>query len=60
VPLEFEMTHQARVGIDLLRFAIKDVEQFGPHTDQMRDAGLQLLRRAGRVKVLLHGVKCCP
>jgi hypothetical protein len=42
-PIEFEMAYQARVAIDRMRFAIKQMEQFAPHTDQMREIGLQLL-----------------
>lgn len=42
-PMEFEMAYQARVAIDRIRFAIKHTEQFAPHTDQMREAALQLL-----------------
>ena len=41
--IEFEMAYQARVAIDRIRFAIKQMEQFAPHTDQMREIGLQLL-----------------
>ena len=40
--LEFEMAYQARVAIDRIRFAIKHTEHFGPNSDQMRQAGLQL------------------
>jgi hypothetical protein len=39
---EFEMAYQARVAMDRIRFAIKHTEQFGPRTDPMREAGLQL------------------
>ena len=49
-PMEFEMAYQARVAIDRIRFAIKQTEQFGPHTDQMRDAGLQLLDALDRLE----------
>ena len=41
---EFEMAYQARVAMDRIRFAIKHTEQFGPRTDQMREAGLQAAR----------------
>lgn len=37
--IEFEMAYQARVAIDRIRFAIKHTEQFGPRSDQMREAG---------------------
>src|SRR5215469_6128359 len=49
-PTEFEMAYQARVAIDRIRFAIKHTEQFGPRTDQMREAGLQLLDALGRLE----------
>jgi hypothetical protein len=34
-----------------IRFAIKHTEQFGPRTDQMRDAGLQLLEALQRQRI---------
>jgi hypothetical protein len=43
MPMEFEMAYQARVAMDRIRFAIKHTEHFGPQTEQMREAGLQLL-----------------
>ncbi|SRR5579883_1619389 len=49
-PMEFEMAYQARIAIDRIRFAIKQTEQFGPHTDQMREAGLQLLDALDRLE----------
>ena len=49
-PTEFEMAYQARVAIDRIRFAIKHIEQFGLRTDQMREAGLQLLDALERLE----------
>lgn len=49
-PIEFEMAYQARVAMDRIRFAIKQTEQFGPHTDQMREAGIQLLEALQRLE----------
>jgi hypothetical protein len=49
-PIEFEMAYQARVTMDRIRFAIKQTEQFGPHTDQMREAGIQLLEALQRLE----------
>ena len=49
---EFEMAYQARVAIDRIRFAIKHTERFGPHTDQMREAGLQLLDAVQRLETV--------
>ena len=48
--MEFEMAYQARVAIDRVRFAIKHMEQFGPHTDQMTDAAFQLLEALQRLE----------
>src|SRR5580704_3400853 len=48
--IEFEMAYQARVAMDRIRFTIKHVEQFGPRTDQMREAGLQLLDALHRLE----------
>ena len=49
-PIEFEMAYQARVAIDRIKFAIKHTEQFAPHTDPIREAGLQLLDALERLE----------
>lgn len=49
-PIEFEMAYQVRVAIDRIKFAIKHTEQFGPHTEQLRDAGLQLVDALDRLQ----------
>jgi hypothetical protein len=51
-PMEFEMAYQPRLAIDRIRFAIKHTEQFGPHTDHMRDAGFQLLDALQRLEAV--------
>ena len=51
-PMEFEMAYQTRVAIDRIRFAIKHTEEFGPHTEQMREAGLQLLDALQRLEAV--------
>jgi hypothetical protein len=51
-PTEFEMAYQARIVIDGIRFAIKHTEQFGPRTDQMREAGVQLLDALQRLETV--------
>ena len=48
--IEFEMAYQARVAMDRIRFAIKHTEQFGPRTEPMREAGLQLLDALQRLE----------
>lgn len=50
--VEFEMAYQARIAIDRIRFAIKHTEQFAPRSDQMRDAGLQLLDALQRLETV--------
>jgi len=50
--LEFEMAYQARVAIDRIRFAIKHTEHFGSNSDQMRQAGLQLLDALQRLETV--------
>jgi hypothetical protein len=50
-PIEFEMAYQARIAMDCIRFAIKHIEQFGPHTDQIREVGLQLLDALQRLEL---------
>ena len=50
--MEFEMAYQARVAIDRIRFAIKHTEQFGSRSDQMREAGLQLLDALQRLETV--------
>jgi len=47
---EFELAYQARVAIDRIRFAIKHTEQLAPHSEQMREAGLQLLDALDRLQ----------
>src|ERR1035438_1914305 len=51
-PIEFEMAYQARIAIDRIRFAIKHTEQFGPRSDQIREAGLQLLAALQRLEMV--------
>jgi len=51
-PIEFEMAYQARVAIDRIRFAIKHTEQFCPRSDQVREAGLQLLDALERLETI--------
>jgi len=50
--IEFEMAYQARVAVDRIRFAIKHTEQFGPRSDQMREAELQLLDALQRLETV--------
>ena len=49
-PMEFEMAYQARVTTDRIKYAIKCIEQFGPRTDQMREACFQLLDGLDRLE----------
>jgi hypothetical protein len=51
-PFEFELAYQARVAIDRIRFVIKHTEQFAPRTEQMREAGLQLLDALQRLETV--------
>jgi hypothetical protein len=51
-PFEFELAYQARIAIDRIKFAIKHAEQFGPGTDQMREAALQLLDALQRLETV--------
>ena len=50
-PIVFELAYQARVAMDRIRFAITHLEQFASHTDQMREAGLQLLDALERLEM---------
>ena len=52
LPIEFEMAYQVRIACDRIRFAIKHTEQFGRHTEQMRDAGVQLLDALQRLETV--------
>src|SRR3974377_126494 len=49
-PLDFEMAYQVRLSIDRIRFAIKHTEQFCPQSDQVREAGFQLLDALERLE----------
>lgn len=51
-PMEFEMAYHARIACDRIRFAIKHAEQFEPHTDQMREASVQLLDALQRLETV--------
>jgi hypothetical protein len=48
----FEMAYQARIAIDRIRFAIKHTERFAPRSDQMREAGMQLLDALQRLETV--------
>lgn len=50
--MEFEMAYQSRVAIDRIRCVIKHSEQFCPRSEQMREAGLQLLDALQRLETL--------
>jgi len=50
--VEFEMAYQARIAIDRIRFAIKHTEHFAPRSDQMREAGMQLLDALQRLETV--------
>jgi hypothetical protein len=50
--IEFAMAYQARVAIDRIRFAIKHTEQFGSGSDQIREAGFQLLDALQRLEAV--------
>ncbi len=50
--MEFEMAYQARVATDCIKFAIKHTEEFGPHTEQMREVGFQLLGALQRLEAV--------
>jgi hypothetical protein len=50
--MEFEMAYHGRIAIDRIRFAIKHMELFGPHTDQMRGASFQLLDALQRLETV--------
>jgi hypothetical protein len=51
-PMVFEMAYHARVAMDRIRFAIKHAEQFGPQTEPMREAVLQLLDALQRLEAV--------
>jgi hypothetical protein len=48
--VDFEMAYQTRVAIDRIRFAIKNIEQLSLHSDQLREANLQLLDALDRLE----------
>jgi hypothetical protein len=47
---DYELAYQARVAIDRIKFAIRQTEQFAPRTDEIREAGLQLLDALDRLQ----------
>jgi hypothetical protein len=48
--MDFEFAYQARVAMDRIRFAIKHADQFGKATEQMQEAGFQLLDALQRLE----------
>ncbi len=48
--MEYEMAYQARIAIDRIRFAIKQTEQIVRHSDQAREASLQLVDALDRLE----------
>jgi hypothetical protein len=64
--MEYEMAYQARIAINRIRFAIKQTEQFARHSDQSREASLQLVDALDRLEAAdrhfqnrFHG-RCAP
>jgi hypothetical protein len=49
--MEFEMAYQARVAIDSIRFAIKQIEQAGLQSE-VREVGIQLIDALDRLKAV--------
>jgi hypothetical protein len=49
-PVEFEMAYQVCIAIDHIRFAIKHTEQYRPQSEQVREAGFQLLDALERLE----------
>jgi hypothetical protein len=47
---EFELAYQARVAIDRIRFAIKATETTREKSEQLREAGMQLLDALDRLE----------
>jgi hypothetical protein len=50
--IEFEMAYQSRLAIDRIKFAIRHTEEFGHQSDQLREAGLQLLDALERLEAV--------
>ncbi|SRR6266700_3283604 len=53
--VEFEVAYQARVVMDRIRFAIRVTEQSPPKSDQLREAGIQLLDALDRLDRIDRG-----
>ena len=49
-PCEFELAYQARIAMDRIRYAIRTTEQAGGNTEQLRNAGMQLLDALDRLE----------
>jgi hypothetical protein len=47
--VEFEVAYQARVVIDRIKFAIRITELVQPQSDELREAGIQLLDALDRL-----------
>ena len=53
-PAEFEMAYQARVAIDKIRFAVKQIEQANSNATPLCEASLQLLDALDRLEAAEH------
>jgi hypothetical protein len=52
--VDFEVAYQTRIAMDRIRFAIRQTEAFGSRSDQVREAGLQLLDALNRLESVDH------
>jgi hypothetical protein len=50
--IEFEMAYQARVVVDRIKFAIRQVEQYAKPCAEMHEGGLRLPEAVERLKAL--------
>jgi hypothetical protein len=48
--VEFELAYQTRTAADRIRFAITEIDEAARHSDQIRNASLQLLDALDRLE----------
>src|SRR5690348_12536985 len=58
-PLEFEMAYQAKVASDRIRFAVRQIDQYQNHSNELREANLQLIDALDRLESAERKFQAC-
>jgi len=58
-PLEFEMAYQAKVASDRIRFAVRHIDRYQNHSNELREVNLQLLDALDRLESAERKFQAC-